>query len=242
MTYSDSDIQAMAQLVMSGTNMQSGYSGLVSSPYSQFRVVQRGLECPPSINMILPHPWAASPGRQPLPRVATPRGTATISACEPRRWQAIFKRQSGTTLFTRVIPVLGAQAANPDTAISALQTPYWSSGPASNYPIKAIAIAPYWGNNPSAGDCTAMTGQSDGGLADFFATLTSQYRFQRLYLYQCTRRRLPRAGRGLDQELCGMMSSYPSMKLIAYEGGQNFYATNFRNLPGLAHVDHRGRA
>ena len=78
-----------------------------------------------------------------------------------------------------------------------------------------------------------MTGQSDGGLSDFFATLTSQtgssgYTYTSVpadgYLGQAE---------GWIKNYVTLMSSYPSMKLIAYEGGQNFYATASGTCPGL---------
>ena len=37
---------------------------------------------------------------------------------------------------------------------------------------------------------------------------------------------------GWIKAYAAMMSSYPSMKLIAYEGGQNFYATSSGTCPG----------
>jgi hypothetical protein len=131
----------------------------------------------------------------------------------------------GTGVFTRVVPVLAAQAASTYSATYALQTPYWSAGPASNYPIKAIAIAPYWGSNPSSSDCSFMTSQSDGGLSDFFATLSSQTGASG-HTYSSVP---PNGYIGQVQSwiaaYAAIMPNYPTMTLIAYEGGQNFYAT-----------------
>jgi hypothetical protein len=231
LTYSDSDINAMAQLVMSGTNMQSGYSGLAAPLTASFELSNEVWN-----GTFDQYNVAASLGSFTWPTSASSSGNygwnRNYFGMRTAQMASDLQTAVGTTLFTRVIPVLGAQAANPYSATYALQTPYWSAGPASNYPIKAIAIAPYWGNNPSPADCTAMTGQSDGGLADFFATLTSQSGNSG-YSYSS----VP-AGGYLGQTeswikaYATMMSSYPSMKLIAYEGGQSFYATNSGTCPG----------
>jgi hypothetical protein len=231
MTYSDSDIEAMAQLVMSGTNMQTGFGGLAAPLTASFELSNEvwngGFD---------QYYVAASLGSLSWPTSAPSGGNAAWNrnyfGMRTAQMAGDLQTAVGTSLFARVIPVLGAQAANPDTAHSALQTAYWSSGPASNYPIKAIAIAPYWGNNPSPSDCAAMTGQSDGGLSDFFATLTSQTGASG-YTYTG----VPPGGylgqvEGWIKGFVTLMSSYPSMKLIAYEGGQNFYATSSGTCPG----------
>ena len=77
-----------------------------------------------------------------------------------------------------------------------------------------------------------MTGQSDGGLDDFFATLTSQSGASG-YTYSS----VPPGGylgqvEGWINAFTTVMSNYPSMKLIAYEGGQNFYATSSGTCAG----------
>ena len=171
--YSDSDIGAMAQLVMSGTNMQSGYSGLSPALTASFELSNEVWN-----GSFVQYDIAASLGGVTWPASAASGGNYAWNRnyFGMRTAQMAKDLQSavGMALFARVIPVLGAQAATTYSATSALQTSYWPGGPAANYPIKAIAIAPYWGNKPSASDCTAMTGQKDGGLADFFATLSGQ--------------------------------------------------------------------
>ncbi len=127
---------------------------------------------------------------------------------------------------------MGAQAAWTYSAVSALQTAYWSDGPAARYPIKAIAIGPYWGSNPTAGDCSAMTGQRDGGLTDFFATLSSQTGASgHTYPGVPSRGYLGQVEDWI-RSYSRLMSTYPSMKLIAYEGGQNFFATSSGTCAG----------
>jgi hypothetical protein len=231
LTYSDSDIQAMAQLVMSGTNMQSGYSGLAAALTVSFELSNETWN-----GAFDQYDIAASLGSLTWPTSAPSGGNAAWNrnyfGMRTAQMASDLQNAVGATLFTRVIPVLGAQAANPDTARSALQTAYWSNGPASNYPIKAIAIAPYWGNNPSASDCATMTSQSDGGLSDFFATLTGQTGASGNNYSS-----VPQGGYLGEVEswikgYVTLMANYPSMKLIAYEGGQNFYATTSGTCPG----------
>ncbi len=222
--YSDSDIAAMAQLVMLGTNMQSGYSGLSPPLTASFELSNEVWN-----SAFVQYDIAASLGGITWPASAPSGGNYAWNrnyfGMRTAQMAKDLQAAAGGALFARVIPVLGAQAAATHSAISALQTSYWSGGPASNYPIKAIAIAPYWGNNPSPSDCAAMTGQKDGGLADFFATLTGQTGAS-----GHTYTSVPSGGylaqaEGWIKSYTGIMSGYPSMNLIAYEGGQNFYAT-----------------
>jgi hypothetical protein len=224
LTYSDTDIEAMARLVMSGTAMQPGYSGLAAPLTASFELSNEVW------NGAFPqYALAASLGGFAWPASAPQGGNSAWNrnyfGMRTAQMAAAVQSAVGNTLFARVIPVLGAQAANPDSARSALRTAYWPGGPASHYPIKAIAIAPYWGSNPAPSDCTVMTGQADGGLADFFATLTSQSGTSG-HTYSS----VPADGYlGQAEEwvksYTALMSSYPMMKLIAYESGQNFYAT-----------------
>ncbi|HEV2703095.1 MAG TPA: hypothetical protein VGV09_15825 [Steroidobacteraceae bacterium] len=231
LTYSDSDIAAMARMVMSGTNMQPGYGALAAPLTASFELSNEVW------NGAFPqYDLAASLGSFTWPASAPNGGNAAWNrnyfGMRTAQMAADLQTAVSPALFARVIPVLGAQAANPDTAKSALQTPYWSSGPASRYPIKAVAIAPYWGSNPSPGDCSAMTGQRDGGLNDFFATLTSRAGSTG-YAYSS----VPSGGYlGQAEEWIGnyakLISAYPSLKLVAYESGQNFLATTSGTCAG----------
>ena len=77
-----------------------------------------------------------------------------------------------------------------------------------------------------------MTSQSDGGLGDFFATLTGQTGASGNSYSS-----VPQGGYLGEVEAwikgyVTLMANYPSMKLIAYEGGQNFYATTSGTCPG----------
>ncbi len=229
--YSDGDIGSMAQLVMLGTNMQSGHSGLSAPLTASFELSNEVWN-----GSFVQYDIAASLGGLTWPTAASSGGNYAWNrnyfGMRTAQMAKVLQTTMGSTLFARVIPVLGAQAASTYSATYALQTSYWSGGPASGYPIKAIAIAPYWGKNPSASDCTTMTSRGDGGLSDFFATLTGQtgaggYAYTSVppggYLGQVE---------GWIKSYTGIMSRYPSMSLIAYEGGQSFYATSADTCTG----------
>ncbi|MCX7098864.1 MAG: PA14 domain-containing protein [Methylococcales bacterium] len=75
----------------------------------------------------------------------------------------------------RIICVIAAQAANPWTASAALDCQLWSEAPCQAHGIKAIAIAPYFGDylgDPAnEGQLTAWTADADGGLGKLFTEL-----------------------------------------------------------------------
>ena len=229
--YTDSDIAAMAQLIMSGTGMQGASGGLSPPLRASFELsneVWNGAFAQYNVAASLggiTWPTSASSGSN----YAWNRNYFGMRSAQMAK---VLEGAVGPALFERVIPVLGAQAASTYSATAALQSSYWAAGPAAKYPLKAIAIAPYWGSNPSAADCTAMTGQKDGGLADFFAALTGQ-----TGTAGHTYTSVPSGGylgqaKGWMKSYAGLMSAYPSMKLIAYEGGQGFLATTAGTCSG----------
>jgi hypothetical protein len=74
---------------------------------------------------------------------------------------------------SRVVCVLGAQAANTYTATESLQCPLWTgagNGPCAGHGIGAVAIAPYFGGAVPA----SWTSQPDGGLSKLFESMTQQ--------------------------------------------------------------------
>jgi hypothetical protein len=132
-------------------------------------------------------------------------GMRTAQICD------IWKSTWGTDA-NRVVCVLGAQAANPYTATESLSCPFWTSGaPCSAHGIGAVAIAPYFGGViPSA-----WTSQPDGGLADLFASLTSQ-----------NDPSIPAGGwlarvSAMETAMATALAPY-KLPMIAYEGGQTF--------------------
>lgn len=75
----------------------------------------------------------------------------------------------------RIVCVIAAQAANTWTASAALDCQLWAEAPCQAHGIKAIAIAPYFGDylgdpaNEAA--VTAWTAEADGGLSRLFTEL-----------------------------------------------------------------------
>lgn len=231
LTASDSYIESWGALVLDGTGAQSGYSGLNS-----------GLKFYAELSNEV---WNSAFGQYgvagTLGFIQWPSQTSGGAYGYNRNWYGMRVAQMASDLqtqlgsaFSSCIPVLGAQAAGTYSATSALATTYWSSGPASSYPIKAIAIAPYWGGNASSGDATTMTGVTTP-LDDFFATLTSQTGTSGNGSH--TYSSVPSGGwlgqaQGWISAYVAIMPSYPTMKLIAYEGGQSFNATSSGTASG----------
>jgi hypothetical protein len=132
-------------------------------------------------------------------------GMRTAQMCDI--WKSVWGAD-----FSRVVCVLGAQAANTYTATDSLDCKAWTAGaPCSGHNINAVAIAPYFGGTVPA--LWALL--PDGGLANFFASLTSQ------------NDPLIPGGGWLGQAL-GWVSKYSAamakykLPLISYEGGQTF--------------------
>jgi hypothetical protein len=125
----------------------------------------------------------------------------------------IWKRAWGAD-STRVLCVMGAQAAVPWTATEALNCALWTgtgNAPCSSHGIGAVAIAPYFGGTAPS----SWTSQPDGGLTSLFAAMTSQ-----------NDPGVPSGG-FLGQAL-GWVAAYGpalaayKLPLIAYESGQSF--------------------
>ncbi|MDP9017493.1 MAG: hypothetical protein M3N19_04150, partial [Candidatus Eremiobacteraeota bacterium] len=104
---------------------------------------------------------------------------------------------------SRVICVLGAQAANPYTATQSLICPLWTgsgNAPCSNHNINAVAIAPYFGNFQVQKPLLAA---ADGGQAQLFQQLSNDL-----------------------SQVAKWVASYKTalatynLPLLAYEGGQ----------------------
>jgi hypothetical protein len=115
---------------------------------------------------------------------------------------------------SRVVCVMGAQAASDFTAAESLECPLWTGAPCAGHKIDAIAIAPYFGAN----DPVSFTTDGDGGLSRFFAALTTS-----------NDPSVPQGG-WIGQAI-GWVQQYnndakffpqPMLPIIAYEGGQGF--------------------
>lgn len=136
--------------------------------------------------------------------------------------------------FARCVPVLGSQASNLGTVQDRLQTSYWTApidgytGPASAHPISAVAIAPYFGQfTLSTADTTTMLGVSVP-LDDFFATLSSQTgtsaNGSKFYSSVPSGGWLNQAAGWSTTYKTYLTANYAALKLIMYEGGQQFGA------------------
>jgi hypothetical protein len=131
-------------------------------------------------------------------------GMRTAQMCDI--WRSVWRSDS------RLVCVLGAQAAWSFSATEALKCPYWTQGaPCSGHAIDAVAVAPYMGGAvPSA-----WTSQPDGGLANLFQSLYSQ-----------NDPTIPAGGfmaqnAAWQKDFISNLAPY-KLPLLAYEGGQNF--------------------
>jgi hypothetical protein len=232
-TASDSYIESWAKLVISGTGAQSGYSGLNSGLLFYAELSNEVWNGGFAQSLI-----ATTLGYQMWPSQVSGGGYGYN-----RNWYGMRVAQMASDLqtalgaaFSRCVPVLGAQAASSYSATQSLSAPYWTTGTGapSSYPIKAIAIAPYWGGNPNATDATTMTGVAKP-LDDFFSTLTSQTGTSANGSH--TYSSVPTGGwlgqaEGWISSYVAIMSSYPNVSLVGYEGGQNFYVTSSGTASG----------
>ena len=241
--FSDADIRSFGALVMTGTGMEKGFNGLKANLTASFElsneVWNSGFQQYGAVGVLGGVRW---PGRSPG------GGNSSWLTAEYSYRTAHMAQdlQTGTgAAFSRVIPVLGAQAAYDGWARGYLGSNYWSgmfgSLDLTTYPIKAIAIAPYWGGYPSDADCARMTGQKDRGLADFFATLHSQTGASgAVYSSVPQGGWLGQVQGWVSAYTHWLRSSYPSLKLMTYEGGQNFIANGgCRGWPELVKTANR---
>lgn len=231
---SDTYIASFAALVLSGAGAASGYSALASfltASYELSNEVWNGGFAQSN--------FAGAQGAAAWPTQPSGGGNYDWN----RNWFGMRTAQMAGDLqtaygaaFARCIPVLGAQVAGTDTATRSLAATYWTtgSGPPSSFPIKAIAVAPYWGGNPSAADCATMLAVATP-LDDFFACLTSQTgtpaNGSKVYTSVPVGGWLGQA-EGWIGLYTALMPTFPGMNLIAYEGGQNFFATTSGTAPG----------
>lgn len=87
-------------------------------------------------------------------------------------WREVFGAES-----SRIVCVMGAQAANSWTAREALRCPLWEQSPCGAHGISALAIAPYLGDylgqEENAQEVRRWTGDSDGGIVKLFDELST---------------------------------------------------------------------
>jgi hypothetical protein len=149
--------------------------------------------------------YAAAQGKMLWPNAGVPPwaynnnwyGMRTAQMCDI--WKSVWGADS-----SRVICVLGAQAANADVAKQSLECSLWTgsgNAPCANHNINAVAIAPYFGDKNAQ---KSWTEAADGGHTQLFQEL----------------------GGGVSQA-ANWEASYKTLlahyhlPLIAYEGGQS---------------------
>jgi hypothetical protein len=169
--------------------------------------------------------WSARPsGRDGYEYNRQWYGMRTAQMCDI--WKSVWRSDS------RLVCVLGAQAAWSFSATEALKCTYWTQGaPCSGHAINAVAIAPYMGGPlPSV-----WTSQPDGGLTNLFQSLYSQNdsAIDEFSFFSQLLRRWSRSGHMIPAggfiaqdaawELDFVKNLAPyKLPLLAYEGGQNF--------------------
>ena len=131
----------------------------------------------------------------------------------------------------RVICVLSAQAANTWTAAAALDCELWNQAPCQAHGIKALAIAPYFGDYlggvAAETELMAWTADSDGGLNRLFTELE--------YGGQLSTGPSGGALALADQRvrLYAALVGSRGLELVAYEGGQHLAGTNNQQIANL---------
>lgn len=120
--------------------------------------------------------WVQSQGQAEWPSTADSPYTKRINWYGKRSAQMCdIWRSEWPGEQDRIVCVLAAQAANPWTASAALDCQLWAEAPCQAHGIKAIAIAPYFGDylgDPATeAAITAWTADADGGLSRLFAEL-----------------------------------------------------------------------
>jgi hypothetical protein len=145
-------------------------------------------------------------------------GMRTAQMCDI--WKQVWGADS-----SRVICVLGAQAANTWTATESLNCPLWTgagNAPCSQHNINAVAIAPYFGFNAPLMWTTA----ADGGLSDLFGELTQGGLFSGNAQAAGALASVDSQGGALAQ-VAGWEAAYKAalapykLPFIAYEGGDS---------------------
>lgn len=163
------------------------------------------------------------------------------SAVMSELWKAVWGAD-----FGRCFPLYGGAVGNTYSTTQGMDTPMWTgtidgyNGPASAHSsLKCVAIAPYFpiqGGIPSQADANKMLAQADGGLDYFFQTMYSNIitggtlpgTFASIPTNGMQGQTLHGGGgfSGIDGHVTMMASKYPTMKLIAYEGGNQIDGGN----------------
>jgi hypothetical protein len=145
-------------------------------------------------------------------------GMRTAQMCDI--WKSVWGND-----YSRVVCVLGAQAANPWTATESLKCPLWSgsgNAPCSAHNINAVGIAPYFFNFQAP---PSWLSASDGGVSNIFKQLNGGGL-------------LPASVGGTSGDMAkvsGWEAAYKAalapykLPFVAYEGGQTLVAVSSPN-------------
>lgn len=144
-------------------------------------------------------------------------GMRTAQMCD------IWKSVWGTD-YSRVVCVLGAQAANTQTATQSLQCPLWTgsgNAPCSAHAINAVAIAPYFFNFQAS---VSWLSAADGGLSNVFQQLNGGGVLAAALDGGSTNGDMARVS-GWEAAYKKALAPY-NLPFVAYEGGQSLVAVS----------------
>lgn len=149
-------------------------------------------------------------------------------------WKQIFANDA-----SRVVCVIGGQAAWSTPALQALDCPLWKEGPCYQHGINALAIAPYFGGQLASKELEGWLKDTDGGLGRVFEELTNGKVLS------------TSPGTGAVQAVTGWIDVHQQiaqqrgLQLVSYEGGQHMadiwgtLSTGVINLLSQANRDPR---
>jgi hypothetical protein len=232
LTAPDSYVTSMANLINSGTGMQSGFSALSSTLKAKLELSNEVWN-----SAFQQYNVAGSLGAQVWPGQASDNGASSGNYGWNRNYfgyrTAVISEIFYAVMGSRAVTILGAQSANTASAIEALETTYWTgtidgyTGPAKSHHISAVAIAPYWMDGyPSNSDIATINAQTDP-VGALFACMTGN-----VVGGTTLSSAVPSNGwRGQAEARIAtyvslLSTTYPALNLVAYEGTQNLLCGN----------------
>lgn len=235
-------LTAFHQLIFSGTGMQSGFVALASPQkcYTENsnEIWNFGFQSPQIAALFASYALSSGFGFATSPNNASARNVGTCYQATNNA--TIANTVWGASFAARCFPVLACQAGSVAVLSSFLAlTTQYPGAPFTNFPIKAIAFAPYLEDvqvsnaTTSAADIITITGQSDGGLSYFFQCFSSNVMVGGSS--PGTLSSVPSNG------WLGTMATWESqhqailpagMKLICYESGLQFFPATASGLTG----------
>lgn len=147
-------------------------------------------------------------------------GMRTAQMCDI--WKSVWGGD-----YSRVVCVLGAQAANTQSATQALQCPLWTGSghaPCSAHAITAVGIAPYFFNFQAS---PTWLSAADGGISDIFQQLNLGGLLAASADGGSTNGDMARVS-GWEVAYNKALAPY-KLPFVAYEGGQSLVAVSAAN-------------